>query len=175
MTDTRLNSPPMIPGNLVLGNLLQMKDEGVHFYPRVAKTYGDAVVGRVGWKRFHIFFHPDQLKEVLSDKEDIYVKGAQYNQLRHLLGTGLLTSQGDTWEKQRRLLNPLFGKNGLDILLVHINLAAEKFILTLKPEIELDWSRKMFDYTLEVAMTSFFGSNLKVEKLDDMAKDTHEC
>lgn len=95
-----------------------MKEEGVHFYPRMAKTYGDAIVARIGWKSFYLFFHSDHIREVLHEKSDVFIKGEQYNQLRHLMGNGLLTSEGRDWEKQRRMLNPIFGKNGLDILLV---------------------------------------------------------
>nr|BDT27549.1 cytochrome P450 [Bacteriovorax sp. HI3] len=175
MNQTRLKSPPKARGNLFLGNLFQMKDEGVQFYPRMARLYGDAITARIGWKSFYLFFHPDHIKEVLQDKSDIYIKGDQYNQLRHLMGTGLLTSEGKDWEKQRRMLNPIFGKNGLDILLVQIKKASEQFVARLEVEQELDWSRKMFDFALEVAVTSFFGSSLDSQKMDQMAHDMHIC
>lgn len=175
MSRTRLNSPPEISGNSLFGSLFQMKKEGVSFYTRTAKENGDAVVARIGWKKFYIFFHPDHIREVLQEKSDIYIKGDQYNQLRHLMGTGLLTSEGKDWEKQRRLLNPIFGKSGLDILLGHIKKSSASFVHKLPVNQEIDWSRKMFDYALDVAVTSFFGSNLDYSKLDQMAIDTHNC
>lgn len=152
-----------------------MKNEGVGFYTRVAREHGDAVSARIGWKKFYIFFHPDHIREVLQEKSDVYIKGDQYNQLRHLLGSGLLTSEGKDWEKQRRLLNPIFGKSGLDILLGHIKKSSSAFIQTIPLEEEIDWSRKMFDYALDVAVTSFFGSSLDYSKLDQMAVDSHIC
>ncbi len=175
MNRTRLNSPPEIDKHSLFGSLFQMKNEGVAFYTRVAKEHGDAVVARIGWKRFYLFFHPDHIREVLQEKDEVYIKGEQYNQLRYLMGTGLLTSEGDEWQKQRRLLNPVFGKSGLDILLGHIKKSSAAFVQQIPIEEELDWSRKMFDYALDVAVASFFGSNMTPEKMDLMAEDTHNC
>lgn len=175
MSKTTFKRLPIIPGNFFFGNLWQMKNEGVNFYPRIAKEFGDAVQARIAWNRFIVLFHPDHIREVLSDRPDIFIKGNQYNQLRHLLGLGLLTSEGAEWEKQRKLLNPIFGKVGLDILLLQIKETSKKFVAKLETNQEIDWTRKMFDFSLEVAMSSFFGANLDYTKLDKMASDTHQC
>src|SRR5436190_12977738 len=50
----------------------------------------------------HIFLHPD-----------IYVKGRDNKTLKFLLGNGLVTSEGEFWLKQRRLIQPLFHKQRL--------------------------------------------------------------
>ena len=181
MSKTTIKQTPLIPGNFLIGNLWQMKNEGVSFYTRMAREHGDAVSAKLGSKKFTVFFHPDHIEEVLSKKSEVFIKGDQYNQLRHVLGRGLLTSEGSEWEKHRRMLNPIFGKVGLDILLNKINETCETFLHRLiienekNPELEIDWTRKMFDFSLEVAMTSFFGSNLNQEKLNQMAHDTHQC
>jgi cytochrome P450 len=170
-----MNSPKKIFSGHILGNLSEMKNEGVGFYTRMNREHGDAIEARIGWKKFYVFFHPDHIREVLSDKADIFVKGEQYNQLRHLLGDGLLTSAGPEWEKQRRLLNPIFGKAGLDILLKLIQKSSKEFNENLLSEVEIDWTKSMFDFSLSVAMSSFFGSNLNQQKMDQMAADTHTC
>lgn len=175
MSKTTFKRLPTIPGNFFFGNFWQMKNEGVSFYPRIAQDFGDAVLARIAWNKFIVLFHPDHIREVLSDRPDMFIKGNQYNQLRHLLGLGLLTSEGPDWEKQRKLLNPIFGKVGLDILLEQINKTSKNFVSTLETDKEIDWTRKMFDFSLEVAMSSFFGANLDYSKLDKMASDTYEC
>ncbi len=50
----------------------------------------------------HVFLNPD-----------IYVKGRDNKTLRFLLGNGLVTSEGEFWLKQRRLIQPLFHKQRL--------------------------------------------------------------
>jgi cytochrome P450 len=166
-----------IPGHFLFGQALEMKNEGVSFYERLHREHGDAVKARLFWKDFYLFFHPEHIKEVLQDKPDIFIKGDQYNQLRHMMGLGLLTSEGEEWERQRRLLNPLFGKKGLDILLEQIKLATSEFLSQFNEKntnVDVDWSRKLFDYSLQVAMKSFFGSQLNEDEMNQMAVDSYQ-
>lgn len=57
-------------------------------------------------------------KSVLSDPE-ISSKGQIYKFMHNLMGTGLLTSNGDKWQKRRRMLGPFYRSNRyLDIYLM---------------------------------------------------------
>jgi cytochrome P450 len=53
--------------------------------------------------------HPDGIQHVLASGAENYSKqDAAYNELRELVGNGLLTSEGETWRRQKRLVQPLF-------------------------------------------------------------------
>lgn len=53
--------------------------------------------------------HPDGIQHVLASGAGNYSKqDAAYNELRALVGNGLLTSEGETWRRQKRLVQPLF-------------------------------------------------------------------
>jgi cytochrome P450 len=53
--------------------------------------------------------HPDGVQHVLAGGADHYSKqDATYTELRALVGNGLLTSEGETWRRQKRLVQPLF-------------------------------------------------------------------
>ncbi|MEX2551680.1 MAG: cytochrome P450 [Actinomycetota bacterium] len=53
--------------------------------------------------------HPDGVQHVLTAGGDHYSKqDATYTELRELVGNGLLTSEGETWRRQKRLVQPLF-------------------------------------------------------------------
>jgi cytochrome P450 len=65
--------------------------------------YGDVVC--VGHRRFqpiYLLSHPDHIKHVLQDNHLNYGKGKLYNAMKRLLGEGLVTSEGETWHRQRR-------------------------------------------------------------------------
>ncbi|KAF7131986.1 hypothetical protein RHSIM_Rhsim09G0123100 [Rhododendron simsii] len=47
-------------------------------------------------------------KEILNDKEKIYLKGGIEGFLKKLLGDGLVTSKGEKWAKLRKLVNHAF-------------------------------------------------------------------
>jgi cytochrome P450 len=155
---------------MFLGNLRQMNREGVYFYHRIQKEFGDCVQLSLGHKKIAVFFHPDAVKEILAEKSDVFIKGKQYNQLRKLLGNGLLTSDGNEWQRQRRLLNPIFAKDGLNILQKQIENHCKEFVSKLAPA-EVNWSQLMVNFTVTLAVRSFFGPTMNEQDLVIFSKD----
>ncbi|GLU48723.1 cytochrome P450 [Nocardiopsis ansamitocini] len=73
-----------------------------------ATRYGDAARLAIGPKALYFFNHPDHAKHVLADNSGNYHKGVGQVQARRALGNGLLTSEGELWREQRRLIQPTF-------------------------------------------------------------------
>ncbi|MFD3659491.1 cytochrome P450 [Streptomyces sp. NPDC058659] len=73
-----------------------------------AAGYGDAVRLPLGPKTLYFFNHPDYAKHVLVDNAANYHKGIGLAQARRALGDGLLTSEGDLWRRQRKVIQPAF-------------------------------------------------------------------
>ncbi|MFH9862962.1 cytochrome P450 [Streptomyces sp. NPDC017202] len=73
-----------------------------------AAGYGDAVRLSLGPKTLYFFNHPDHAKHVLADNAANYHKGIGLTQARRALGDGLLTSEGDLWRRQRKVIQPAF-------------------------------------------------------------------
>lgn len=79
------------------------------YYAGLHATYGDAARVRFGPYVQHVFFHPEQIKEVLLTKADRFVKAARVRAvLSQWDGDGLVLSEGDFWRRQRRLMQPAF-------------------------------------------------------------------
>jgi len=75
----------------------------------LALEYGPVV--RVHEKGFswYLVSHPEEIKYVLQDNGRHYRKNLVYNRmLSPLLGDSLLTSEGETWHRQRRIAQPTF-------------------------------------------------------------------
>lgn len=167
--------PPIAKGHFLWGHLFNVKNEGIHFYERMLKENGDAFKINILHKSYYVFLNPEYNREILVEKADLFIKGAQYNSLRLLLGNGLLTSEGKKWAQQRKMLNPLFGKEGMDILLIHIDQVTKQFISDLIIDKEIDWTKNMFDYTLSVAIAAFFGTNIEKNKIDQFTSSSMDC
>ncbi|GAA0546994.1 cytochrome P450 [Actinomadura livida] len=73
-----------------------------------ANTYGDAVKLSIGPVTLYFVNHPDHAKHVLTDNADNYHKGFGLAQAKRALGDGLLTSEGELWRKQRKVIQPAF-------------------------------------------------------------------
>lgn len=71
--------------------------------------YGDAYYAANPDGGLFVFRHPDHVREVLSTKASSFSKQhTAFTQLSRILGDGLLTSDGETWTRQRRMIGPAF-------------------------------------------------------------------
>jgi cytochrome P450 len=106
-------APPLPRANPVLGSALDLRRSQIRTYERVMREDGDVVrlvVGPPG-VRFDLYcvFHPDGVKAVLAGSRAGYSKGTRfYKEIAQTFGWGLLTSEGKLWQRQRRLVQPLF-------------------------------------------------------------------
>ncbi len=108
-SDTRQALPPGPRGLPVLGNVLQMASSNIiERYTLLWREYGDIVHVKLGPRDGYILFHPDFVYHALVKNAKNYAKGIGYDGLRLLVGNGLLTSEGETWRQQRRLMQPPF-------------------------------------------------------------------
>src|SRR5438876_164987 len=58
--------------------------------------------------RILLIYHPDAIEELLVTRNRDFIKSPGVRLLRPLLGDGLLLSEGQTWLRQRRLMQPAF-------------------------------------------------------------------
>lgn len=110
MTETKL--PPGPSTNLLWSREDNFTKDILGYFHNSVRKYNGISRAKVGPYHYvnisepayieHIFVHPD-----------IYVKGRDNKTLRFLLGNGLVTSEGEFWLKQRRLIQPLFHKQRL--------------------------------------------------------------
>ena len=102
---TRLPGPR---GGFVFGSAGEFRRDQLGFYVSCARQYGDFVQTRMGPYRIFMVFHPDAIEELLVARNRDFIKSPGVRLLRPVLGDGLLLSEGDTWLRQRRLVQPAF-------------------------------------------------------------------
>ena len=112
-TDDRheLPGPRGLP---LVGSLPALLREGpFEFVERCWRAHGDMFqIPTLGHQRIVVVTHPDEIDRVLT-RTDIYVKDRNYDPVRPLLGDGLITSSGDLWLSQRKLIQPIFHRTML--------------------------------------------------------------
>ena len=93
----------------LLGSVLDLQWRGqVRFFLESWRRYGDIVRFQLGPFVGHILAHPDHIQHVLVGNAQNYSKGPSYAKAQSVIGRGLLTSEGDLWRRQRRLVQPPF-------------------------------------------------------------------
>ena len=103
--------PAALPGpkgGYFRGAVRQFRRDQLGFYERCAREYGDLVQTKMGPFRILLVYHPDAIEELLVARNRDIIKSPGVRLLRPLLGDGLLLSEGDTWLRQRRLIQPAF-------------------------------------------------------------------
>lgn len=117
---------PKVKGNFLLGNLNQMIANPFQVFYDWQRNYGDLVSFRLATRQFYLFSHPKLVEQALIKQSDIFLKGyipERPEGAALVLGQGLATSQGDLWQRQRRLMQPIFQKSNIDSLLPKVAIA----------------------------------------------------
>ncbi|MDH3254644.1 MAG: cytochrome P450 [Acidobacteriota bacterium] len=102
--------PPGPKGLPWFGSLGDLRRNPMLFFTAVSQRYGGIVRYMYGRKPTFLVSHPDLVREFLVDHRTDYVKNKRYAVLHQALGTGLLTSEGDTWKHQRRATQDALGR-----------------------------------------------------------------
>jgi cytochrome P450 len=125
-----------------------------------ARQYGDIF----RWRTLHFFVvfvnHPDLVEKVLVSESRNYMKGRGLQANRELFGNGLLTSEGDSWLRQRRLMQPAFHRERIaayaDTMIDQGRRLGESWRDGETRDIHADLMRA----TLEIAGSTLFGASV---------------
>ncbi len=78
---------------------------------RALAAYGETVEMQYSpGRRLFVLTRPEDVEHVLARNQDNYVKAFTYRPLRAILGDGLVTSEGVTWRRHRRVIQPMFSR-----------------------------------------------------------------
>lgn len=100
--------PPGPRGNLLIGSLRPFRDDPIGFLMQCARDYGDVAHFKIGSQELFLLNHPDYIKDVLVTNHRNFIKSRALRRAKRLLGEGLLTSEGEFHQRQRRLAQPAF-------------------------------------------------------------------
>jgi cytochrome P450 len=146
-----------------LRNLWRLRRDPMWPWIEGIKTYGDIAVTRIPGVRQFTVYRPRHAEHVLVTNQDNYVKGSQYELFGMALGDGLVTSNGELWRRQRRLVQPLFAKRHIDTFAEHMTAAATQLFeqwATVHDGGTVDVAEAMMGLTLDVVGRALFGSDL---------------
>lgn len=134
----------------------------------MALEYGEVAHVRQRGRDFVVVSGHEAARHVLITNQDNYRKGLEYELLRIVLGDGLLTSEGETWRKQRRLVQPMFAKRYLKNFTKHMTQATAEVLegerFANMPDGEtVDVSEVMMALTLDIVGRALFGADLSGE------------
>jgi cytochrome P450 len=160
--------PPSLAGYPLVGVLPAFRRDPLRLLANAARQHGDVVHMQFGPTRSYLVNHPDDIQHVLQTNNRNYRREGYGNQVIQLVtGLNLLTSDGDYWLQQRRLMAPAFHRQhvaGFGMLMAQ---AAQGMLArwgqTLNAGGWIDVHREMMRVTLEIVGRALFSIDLSGE------------
>jgi len=117
-------------------------------------------LGRDLW----VLSHPEHVRHVLVDRHASFTKGIGIERVAILLGNGLMTSEGDHWRAQRKMVQPSFHRKVLATWMPHIHAAtgrlARRWESAARTGTPVNVTQDMSEATLDLVLRALFGEGL---------------
>ena len=112
--------------------------------------------------RFAYFINePDLVNSLLIKNHANYNKGPGFERIKMLLGNGLIVSDGDTWRRARRMIQPSFSRQNIHKLIANMVSCTLDRALIWEQIIEnndlINITQQTSDFALEIILKSIFG------------------
>ena len=159
----RLPDPPGPRGGLSFRLLPAFRRDPLGFLTRVQRAHGDVAGFRFGPRRLYLLSHPDLVRDVFATHHRNFIKSRALQRARVLLGTGLLTSEGDFHLRQRRMAQPAFHRDRVAALAGAMAAYAGRTADGWRAGREMDVAREMNRLTLSIAGDTLFGADVEGE------------
>jgi cytochrome P450 len=173
---------PTLRGNLFFGNMTALQRDPLRFNPQVTNQLGHVVRVRV-FPGIYLYLvtHPKDVEHVLQTNQHNYRKpDLFFKPVSLLAGKGILTSEGDFWLHQRRLIQPAFHRSKLaplaDLMAQSAQSAADRMSTRAKQNTTIDAADEMMRLTLKVVSVALFSTDISgdADRLGHAVRDTFE-
>ncbi|MGC4084668.1 MAG: cytochrome P450 [Vicinamibacterales bacterium] len=136
------------------------------FLQDLRRTYGDIAHTYSAGEHVVMLSHPRDVKDVLMTHQRNFRKGRGLERARKLLGNGLLTSEGETHLRQRRLIQPAFHRERIASYASAMTGYADRVRRGWIDGSTIDASAEMMRLTLGVVGRTLFDADVEAQARD---------
>jgi len=156
------DEPPGPAEPLDLGDADDSIDLMLQWFAAHGDTYRVFSPGRNSWT--WVVHHPDDVKRVMVTNHRNYTKGVGMDRVRLLLGNGLITSEGEFWRRQRRMMQPAFHRKVIERfagVIDELNAAMfDRWTAAAERSEPVNLTQGMSELALDVVLHSIFSEDL---------------
>ncbi len=163
--------PPGPVGWPLIGSIFRLnpKQNILFNFIDLWRDFGDLCHVKLGPLHLYIVVKPEHVHHVLVRNPDNYIKGNGYNGFRLLVGQGLVTSDGDLWRRQRRLMQPAFTPRAtaqfVDLMVDAITHTLDRWSAVVGTDKPIHMDNEMAKLTMSVMSQTIFAVDLGAESL----------
>lgn len=154
--------PPKPPGHPLLKHAPQFVRDPFQFVEVATAECGDIYrMDLPTLDDIHVLTHPEQLKRVLVTDVDSFGKTEDF---QRAFGSGLLSTEGAQWRRQREVMQPLFFREQIRGYTNEMVRCTERRLATWDDNELLDVEHEMRNLTLDVLFATLFGRELALSE-----------
>jgi cytochrome P450 len=149
-----------------VGNAFEPRGDPIGYFTKCIREYGDIVFLRFLGVPLCLLNRPDCIESVLVTQHNNFEKSKDYRALRRVLGNGLLTSEGEFWRRQRKLVQPAFHQERIAAYTEVMVAYTERMLASWKEGQGLDVHEAMMRLTLDIVAKTLFDTDVSREAED---------
>ncbi len=154
------------PRHWLIGPGYYAQRDPLNWIRKWIEQYGDIFRIKSPFGQATIVASPALARQVLADHYSRYQQKSQsYIVLRILMGNGLVTSEGEFWRGQRKLVQPAFHRRRLDALFTMMvertNDFVERFRVAAESGRAVDLATPLSELTLDIISRAMFSSDVQ--------------
>lgn len=141
----------------------------------IANKYGDIAHFKFGRQHVYLLNNPDYIEDVLIKNHKNFKKSRGLQVSKRLLGEGLVTSEGEYHDRQRRIIQPAFLPNLVKKYGEIVTQYAKNMCQDWKDEMTLDIHESMVKVTSAIISKAVLGSDIKSADGSQVGDDLLTC
>ena len=161
---TPLVRPPGPRNRGIIGNFPLGSSDPLGLYTQWARQYGDIFYYRAFFRHIYFLNHPDYIEHVLVTNHQSFIKGEALQFNRRIFGNGLLTNEGDSWLRQRHLIQPAFHRDRIESHGNTMVAYTERMMAGWHDGEERDIHQDMMRLALEIVAKALFNVEVSAER-----------
>lgn len=155
--------PPGPDSAFILANLASLQKDWLGFLTRCVREYGDIVHLHLATVEIYLLNRPEYMEYVLVTNHHNFIKDMALRTHEATYGNGLLTSEGNFWLRQRRLIQPAFHRARIEGYSKIMVAYAEQMLASWKDQEIRDIHQDMVHLSLEIVTKTLFGADASDE------------
>ena len=162
-----MKRPPGPKPHFLIGNMPLASHDPLAIFEKWAREYGDIFYYRALWIHVYFMNHPDLIDAVLVRNYQNFLKDHVIRKSRWFFGDGLLTNEGESWLRQRRLAQPAFHRERIASYAKIMTGYAEEMLTTWRDGEVRDVHQEMMQLTLKIVVRALF--NVESKEVGDIS------
>jgi cytochrome P450 len=155
-----MTAPVVAPGRVPgLGHLPRLVRDPFGFFVSLADV-GEVVTILIGRKPVHLITTPRLVRSVLLAGGDVFRRGRVFEKAAKTFGGGVIVAEGEAHRRQRRLMQPAFGRHRIASYVPEMRDAVERGVAKWRPGTLLDIPRVTHEMAVDALVHALFKADL---------------